>query len=102
MYIEKQSASELKLYLTNIQNDDAGEYECRGRVEGNDVKKNSKLLIYGESRGQADRQTGGGLKLYLTNIQNDDAGEYECRGRVEGNDVKKNSKLLIYGEHRGV
>ncbi len=48
---DRQTDSELKLYLTNIQNDDAGEYECRGRVEGNDVKKNSKLLIYGEYRG---------------------------------------------------
>lgn len=45
-YVESDGADVLKLYNTNIQKDDAGLYNCRGRLNGNDITKQIQLQIF--------------------------------------------------------
>ena len=49
VYIEADGVQSLKLYITDIQPNDAGVYECRGEVEGTPETKSIELELFGES-----------------------------------------------------
>ena len=48
VYIERDDLQSLKLYITDIVTSDAGEYECRGEVEGTPEVKAVVLELYGK------------------------------------------------------
>ena len=48
VYLERKHGSEVRLYVTNIIDRDAGTYECRGRIQGNEVSATSQLYIFSE------------------------------------------------------
>lgn len=48
MYVEADSPTMLKLYVTKIINSDAGMYSCKGMVDGNTVSKKVQLQLYSE------------------------------------------------------
>ncbi len=57
VYIEEVDESELKLYVVNIQTEDSGRYQCRGRVDGNDRHVDAWLFIYGkQGAGEGGRE----------------------------------------------
>ena len=47
-YIENVGPQELKLYITKIENVDAGDYSCTGIMEGAQQEAKVKLLIFSE------------------------------------------------------
>ena len=48
MYIEKDENS-LKMYISSIEARDAGQYTCRGTIEGNRMERTTKLLLFSKS-----------------------------------------------------
>ena len=48
MYIEPDGKHILKLYITSIQNQDAGTFSCRGTVSGSTIEEFVTLLIYSQ------------------------------------------------------
>jgi len=46
VYIEKDGEQALKLYITSIVANDAGDYSCSGIIEGNRVTLKTTLLLY--------------------------------------------------------
>ena len=48
MYIEEEDEQSLRLFITDIVATDAGEYECRGEVEGSPDSLTIKLDLFGE------------------------------------------------------
>ena len=46
MYVENESVSVKKLYITAIQDNDAGEYTCKTSVDGMPEERPIKLLIF--------------------------------------------------------
>ena len=46
LYIEKFERQALKLYITRIDNGDAGHYTCEGTIEGNHVERSIQLMLF--------------------------------------------------------
>ena len=48
VYIEQDGDDRLKLYITNIQNSDAGTYSCKATIEGTERERRVGLMLFRE------------------------------------------------------
>jgi len=46
VYVEKDGDEVRKLYITSIQNQDAGSYICSGVVAGRKLEKNITMMLF--------------------------------------------------------
>jgi neurocan core protein len=46
IYVERDGDDQLKLYITDIQNPDAGTYSCQATIEGDRQEKSVELLLF--------------------------------------------------------